>query len=261
MGGRRTRVLVVGIDGVRHDSLREASTPWIDAVAAAGSLRPTMVDPSGPTISGPCWATIATGTLPPQHGIWGNDEPPRQPPPPDFLSRAAAAGLQTAAVVSWPPLLRAVGCGPIFSLDGYIPFDGREPADPAAWDAADEQVGRFAADLLAGDGIDVAFVYLGLADEVAHAVGCGAEYRAAINTCDRRLGGLLTATGALGADSAWNVLVVTDHGHVDTGGHGGDTPAERTAWIAGCGPRYGAAAPTSQADIHRSVLTMAGLPA
>lgn len=30
--------------------------------------------------------------------------------------------------------------------------------------------------------------------------------------------------------------VATDHGHLDQGGHGGDHPAERTAWIAASGP-------------------------
>jgi hypothetical protein len=30
--------------------------------------------------------------------------------------------------------------------------------------------------------------------------------------------------------------VVTDHGHVDEGGHGGRSTLERTAWIAACGP-------------------------
>ncbi|MCC3773396.1 hypothetical protein [Streptomyces sp. UNOB3_S3] len=29
-----------------------------------------------------------------------------------------------------------------------------------------------------------------------------------------------------------------DHGHVDAGGYGGDSPEERTAWLAGCGPLF-----------------------
>ena len=32
------------------------------------------------------------------------------------------------------------------------------------------------------------------------------------------------------------MIVVTDHGHVDEGGHGGDSEVERTAWIAASGP-------------------------
>ena len=32
------------------------------------------------------------------------------------------------------------------------------------------------------------------------------------------------------------MIVVTDHGHVDEGGHGGNTEVERTAWIAAFGP-------------------------
>ena len=38
------------------------------------------------------------------------------------------------------------------------------------------------------------------------------------------------------ASEDWTVIVVTDHGHVDEGGHGGRSTLERTAWIAACGP-------------------------
>ena len=34
----------------------------------------------------------------------------------------------------------------------------------------------------------------------------------------------------------WTFILVTDHGQVSAGGHGGDSEAERTAWIAACGP-------------------------
>jgi arylsulfatase A-like enzyme len=33
------------------------------------------------------------------------------------------------------------------------------------------------------------------------------------------------------ADEHWTVLVTTDHGHLDAGGHGGDTHAEREVFV------------------------------
>jgi len=55
-------VLVVGVDGVRFDLLGPNSTPSIWALGQDGFLAPVPVDETTPTWSGPCWATIATGT-------------------------------------------------------------------------------------------------------------------------------------------------------------------------------------------------------
>ena len=67
-----SRVLVIGIDGVRLDVLRSVSTPHIDALAAEGFLAPVRIDDATPTWSGPCWATIATGVSADKHGIMHN---------------------------------------------------------------------------------------------------------------------------------------------------------------------------------------------
>ena len=65
------------------------------------------VDETTPTWSGPCWATIATGTGVASHGIIGNDlTGHRLAGHPDFVTRATRAGLPTLLAVSgWPPLL------------------------------------------------------------------------------------------------------------------------------------------------------------
>lgn len=68
----RRHVLVVGIDGVRLDLLRTTTTPHLDAIAAAGFLAPVEIDEDTPTMSGPCWTTIATGVGIAKHGVHGN---------------------------------------------------------------------------------------------------------------------------------------------------------------------------------------------
>ncbi|MFI5082332.1 MAG: alkaline phosphatase family protein [Streptosporangiales bacterium] len=55
-------VMVVGVDGVRFDFLGPDSAPSVWALGQAGFLAPVPVDEATPTWSGPCWATIATGT-------------------------------------------------------------------------------------------------------------------------------------------------------------------------------------------------------
>ncbi|MFD0349945.1 alkaline phosphatase family protein [Kitasatospora aburaviensis] len=90
----------------------------------------------------------------------------------------------------------------------------------------DEEVTREAVHVLATADPEASFVYLGAVDETAHFLGCGEEYRASMRTADERLGRLLGAVRSRPghADEAWTVIVVTDHGHVDAGGHGGRTP-------------------------------------
>nr|WSX49040.1 alkaline phosphatase family protein [Streptomyces sp. NBC_00974] len=114
-------------------------------------------------------------------------------------------------------------------------------------------------------GPDACFVYLGSPDETAHFLGCGPEYRAAVETSDRRLGLLLAALDerTARADEEWTVIVVTDHGHREEGGHGGRSVLERTAWIAACGPditRGADPGPLRHADVAAHVYHALGIP-
>ena len=86
------RAVVFGIDGVRFDTLQQARTPCLDAVAADGFLAPVRVNDAAPTISGPGWTTIATGVLADRHQIFDNDlSGHRIDEAPDFLTRVRAA--------------------------------------------------------------------------------------------------------------------------------------------------------------------------
>ncbi|MFD1939750.1 alkaline phosphatase family protein [Nonomuraea mangrovi] len=189
----RPHVVVFGLDGVRHDTLLAARTPELDAIAAAGFLAPVRVNDAAPTISGPGWATIATGVLADRHGIYDNDLTGHQIAKyPDFLTRVR------------------------------------------------------------------------LPDVVAHEEGLTPAYTAAVESCDRRIGRVLAAIRRRPsyAGERWTLIAVTDHGHVDVvGGHGGDSEAERTAWIAACGPGVPAEPPArlEQADVHAHVLAALGV--
>ena len=230
------RVLVIGVDGVRLDVLRAGRTPHLDAVARAGFLAPVRIDDQTPTWSGPCWATIATGVSAARHNIWHNvftghalDKHP------DFLTMAAMAGRRSyLSVGSWEPLATASCGGPLFAAPSRLTFasfghDCERGDATAVRDAVRE---------LAEEDYDVSFVYLGDPDETAHQLGVGPDYTAAVERADRRVGELVTALWSRPGfeQEEWTVIVVTDHGHVDEGGHGGDSDVERTAWIAAFGP-------------------------
>ncbi|MCU7825384.1 alkaline phosphatase family protein [Kitasatospora sp. DSM 101779] len=236
------RVLVVGIDGVRLDLLPSLHTPHLDAVAEAGFLAGVQVDEATPTMSGPCWATVVTGVGVAKHGVFGNHfGGNRLDVFPDFTTRLAAVHRRrTFAAGGWEPLFLARSGGPLFAAPGRLSYIAPLEDTPEAWEVCDERVTSEAEYVLgrSDDDPQASFVYLGAVDETAHFLGCGEEYRRSVETADARLGRLLAAVRgrAAYAEEEWTVIVVTDHGHLDGGGHGGRTDLERTAWIAACGP-------------------------
>lgn len=231
-------VLVIGIDGVRYDTLRRLPTPGIDAIEAAGFLSPIRVDDAGPTISGPSWATVFTGVLADRHLIMNNDfTGHRLQEFPDLirLAQTHRPGLPAFVGAAWSPLIAEVSGGPMFVDGGFRP-DPELTGD--GWGGLDEQVTQRAEQFIAehdGSRGSLVICYLGEPDEIAHAHGTGDAYDRAIVDADARATRLLTAIAAR-PDEQWTVIAVTDHGHLDAGGHGGDSDEERTAWIASCGP-------------------------
>ncbi|MCZ4101442.1 MULTISPECIES: HAD-IA family hydrolase [Streptomyces] len=234
------RVLVVGIDGVRHDVLLALPTPHIDAVAAAGFLAAVEVADGTPTMSGPCWATITTGVTVDKHAVWSNDfSGNRLRVFPDFATRLARQdGRRTYVAAGWDPLVTVANGGPLFAHPSRLSYSAPAADTPQAWEDCDEQITEDAVRVLGTDDSEASFVYLGAPDETAHFLGCGAEYERSVVRADERLGRILAAVRHRAGydDETWTVIVVTDHGHVRAGGHGGRSGAERTAWVACSGP-------------------------
>ncbi|MFC8677343.1 alkaline phosphatase family protein [Streptomyces griseorubiginosus] len=244
------KVLVVGMDGLRYDLLTRspAVAPVLHGLMAAGAHGTSLLPygevdgqaPDGPstsmayTDSGPGWSSVLTGVWPDRHGVRGNDfagaDYARYP---DFLSRAGTARrrLRTAAAVSWPELIRRGTLGP--AVGRRVRYDG----ETDGYGTADRLVARTAERWLTQDDPDAVFVYFGATDEAAHAEGPHSPaYDRALLAQDTHLGWLLTAIRTRRLDPArarerWTVLVTTDHGHLDTGGHGGDTRAEREVFV------------------------------
>lgn len=259
-------VLIVGVDGVRHDTLLEVATPHLDALTSRGFLAPVRVNDAGPTISGPSWSTIMTGVLATDHQVFGNQlSPNRLADHPDVveLARRQRPDLATFVAAGWLPLVAAESGGPLFAGGGWHP-DGPQAHAVEEWRRADQQVtDKTVAFLTNHDGShgSLVFSYLGGVDETGHTLGVGPVYRELIEACDTRLGALLAAVDRRAATEDWTVIVVTDHGHLDAGGHGGESELERTAWIAAAGAQVPTTAPAAleQADVAAHAVTVLGL--
>jgi arylsulfatase A-like enzyme len=238
-GGAERKVLLIGLDGVRIDVLSEASTPNLDRLIAEGTFSDAVVT-AEPTVSGPDWSSMLTGVWPEKHSVHSNNfEGNQYATWPDFLTRLeqADSSLATYAVLDWPPLGTTASGGPLVSdlVDVKDNIDG----DELGYRVADSLSVAAAVEHLANQDVDAAFVYLGDIDVVGHDVGSLAdEYRESIEWSDGQVGLLLQALERRPTYAAedWLILVATDHGRRDDGGHGGLSDLERTVFIIASGP-------------------------
>lgn len=263
----RRHVVVFGLDGVRYDTLCAASTPALDSISGAGFLAPVRVNDAAPTISGPGWATVATGVLADRHGIYDNYlDGHRIADHPDFLTRVRTAlpARLTYAAADWPQLVRDTHGGPILLGGGFLPNDADPGENLGRWEEAEDLIAWDAGKTLGGrDDVAASFVYFGSPDAVAHTVGMTDEYVVSIERTDQRIGQVLAAIRCRPGFAAeqWTYLAVTDHGQADGGGHGGESEAERTAWIAAAGPTVPSAPPAGleMADVPAQALSALGI--
>lgn len=238
-----SKIILIGLDGLRLD-VALAASPTLARLAAVGACTPMEMEP--PTLSGPGWATLLTGTRYHDHGIVDNSfVGSRLWNHPDLLSLAFYADQRTTtfAAASWPPLVDPAGPGPVIFPRVEQQRAGKHrvlvrDGETYGYRQADAEIATLAQAALTLGGA-LGFVYLGGADEAGHLHGCmGPEYRAAIAELDRHVAGIVAAVelrAAAGED--WLIVVTTDHGHLDEGGHGGSSPAERAsftiAWRVG----------------------------
>ena len=230
----RRRLLLIGIDGLRLDVLEQTQTPHLDRVLVDGCLTSSLIPAGTPTVSGPMWSSILTGVWAPDHGVMDNEHPPAERAP-DVLSRLLDADpdAQVFAAAGWHPLIAAAGCGPVIDparVDCFATHLGT---------SGDVQVTDYVTERLDADdkALRAAFVYLGEIDEVGHRVGVGTEYVDELHHVDACIGRILDSLERRTDAHEWTVLVTTDHGHVDEGGHGGVSLLERTVWIGASDPQ------------------------
>ncbi len=258
------KVLLIGIDGVRVDKLAEAATPNLDGLVERGAFS-AAGRTSRETVSGPAWSSMLTGVWPEKHGVFGNDFAEKvYETYPDFLTRLERVdpAWNTYVVVDWPPLGSTASNGPLFgaAIDSLVLVDG----DALGYGPADSISAATAAGYVASADVDAAFVYLGNVDVVGHETSSlDPAYIAAIETADRQVGVLLDALARRPsrADEDWLILVSTDHGRRDDGGHGGNSSLEETIFVivSGASAARGAIDPAPDiVDVAVTALTHLG---
>lgn len=266
---RRRKVLVVGWDGVRDDTLRELAPPSVTELAEAGRWWTTTLPDVdvAPTVTAVGWSTILTGVWPDRHGVMGNEEElNRLHRYPEMLTRAYCErpALHTYGAASALIFGSCYGPGPLFG-PGVRTVDWVDRREfPAKFRETDVLVADAAERQLRESDPDLSFVYFGETDQVCHDSGVGPEYESAIRRQDDRLGRLVAAINQRKSRDSeeWLIMVTTDHGHIDEGGHGGGSWQERQSFIVAA--VLGGATPASESaaniDIAPTVLDHLKIP-
>jgi len=250
------RFILFGVDGLRPDGLTQAGPPEILRLIADGVYCGHAQSVS-PPISLPCWLSVMNGTPPERHGTLDNSWtlPAGGEPIPSLFDLAHRAGLSTASFYNWEELRDLARPG---SLErSFYRRIGNPEGD------SDLEVAAVAAESIVAHRPNLAFVYFGAVDEVAHLHGwMSPPYLAAIRKAGRAIGVVLAAMEAAGLMEGTAFFVLSDHGG-EGFHHGMGIAADMTVpWVAcGAGIRHGyrIAGPVSLVDYAPTVAHLLGL--
>ncbi|MBI3959803.1 MAG: alkaline phosphatase family protein [Chloroflexi bacterium] len=244
-----TTVLIM-TDGMRPDALPLVNTPHLDGLQGRAAY--TMAGASVmPSVTLPCHTSIFHSVPPQRHGIVTNIWQPMARPLPGLVDQARTAGRRCHFYHNWEPLRdlnRPEALDFSYYRNNCYTHDG------------DLVIAQAAAETIAAERPDFAFVYLGTIDVAGHVYGwMSDEYLRQIETVDGAVGSVLAAL-----TPEDTVLLHSDHGGHDRT-HGTDLPEDMTIpWmIAGPGIRQGYAiqSPISLLDSAPTLARVLGVAA
>jgi hypothetical protein len=244
VAARPGRIVFVIIDGLREDVSR--TMPALENLRSHGF--DAVVRTSQPSLSFPNWTTLLSGAPQRISGVTTNWFTGRVPV--ETLIDVALAASRTVAVsapTDFEQLYGVKRTGHVFLRDWV---EG-EYMSGGIVDHAISLVGESSA--------SVVIVHLPDVDEAGHASGGGSQaYRDMALKVDRDLGRLVAALQ--GPDTTF--VVASDHGHIDTGGHGGpeDIVTLVPAVFAGSNVRPGTGQGT-QDQVAPTIAMLGMLPA
>jgi hypothetical protein len=243
------RVVIVLIDALRYDtSVNSSVMPFLNALRENAAS--AMMHSKPPSYSEPGYTTILTGAWPDiNDGPAVNLEYPEIPnfTQDDIFSAAHRIGLRTA-ISGYYWFEKLV---PQVAVDGSFYTPGEDAA-------ADKNVIVAALAMLASD-YQLVLIHIDQVDYAGHHLGGPFDRRwnVAAKQADDYLGQIVS-TLDLARDT---VIVLSDHGQIDRGGHGGPEPITllEPFIMAGAGVRPGMSFPDiSQVDVAPTIAALLG---
>ena len=225
--GAYKRVFIIGVDGAGR-FFKDANTPNFDRIFKDGAVDYTARAETI-TVSAQNWGSMLTGVSYMSHGltndITGEQERSSDTKYPTIFkyARDAYPDAELASIVNWGNINSGI-------IENDINVNKLYPGD-------DEAVTNAICDYFnAGNAPTLFFVQLDSVDHVGHSSGSKSqEYIDQIGIVDGYLGRIYDAIDANGLMEDGLFIVVADHGHTMTGGHGGLTLRETQVTLAVAG--------------------------
>lgn len=236
------RVILVIVDGLTDDASRRM--PGLDTLRGYGA--DMVASGSQPSVSYPSWTTILSGAPPDVSGVTSNDFDERVPVE-TLLDTALRAGERIVVV------------GPT----GLATLYGADRAAAAYledWKEGEYHAGRLvdkAVGLTRETSATFVLLHVEDVDEAGHDFGSSsAEYLEVAQRVDADLGRLIDSLQG----PSTTFVVLSDHGHTATGGHGGWEPSVMRVPVVFAGTGVlSMSGRMAQADVAPTVAAISGI--
>ena len=244
------RVVIVLIDALRYDtSINESTMPTLNKLRSQGAQ--AMMHSQTPSYSEPGYTTILTGAWP-----WVNDGP--------------AFNLDYAEIPTWTQdnlFSAAHRAGLTTAISGYNWFEKLVPQNavdlhfytPGEDQKADEDVVAAALPWLKDNQAQLTLIHIDQVDYAGHHQGGprSVNWTNAAKRADTLLA-QIAATLDLQKDT---LLVISDHGQIDAGGHGGQDPIclKEPFVLVGAGVKPGNYGDVNMVDVSPTLAALLGV--
>lgn len=219
----KPHVIVIGVDGMSPDGIRQAATPVMDKMMEGGAwtLQARCMLPSSSSTN---WASMIMGASVSQHGITSN-EWERD----DHVLPPVVTGSEDIFPTIFGVLRQQrpqAEIGAVYHWEGFGRLFEKSAVNYNVHCDNEIITARTAAQYIMTDKPDFLFIHLDHVDGVGHHFGHGSrEYYQSVSRADSLIGLILDATASVGILNNTLFIVTADHGGIGFG-HGGETPAE-----------------------------------
>lgn len=216
-------VVIIGVDGLSPDGIRNAATPVMHKMISSGSVK-WNVRTVLPSSSSPNWASMIMGAGVEQHGIIDNDWGRGEYSLPSIVRNEEGIFPTIFGVIrnNYPQS----EIGAVYHWDGFGRLFEKSAVNyDKTFSTEDSTTSDFVAYLQRKKPL-FAFLHLDHVDGAGHEKGHGsAAYYHAVAKADSLIGEVLTAIKKAGIENNTLVIVTADHGGIGYG-HGGATIEE-----------------------------------